>query len=460
MGKNQKIGIRSLMTSHSNWVLGLAFSPAGTLLASCSKDKSIIVWDTTTGSAKFTLRGHDGKDGCLCTVTKDAIGQDQIVVNACCPVKGHSSSVFCVTFSKNGRFLVSGGGNSELFVWDANTGECVRPLNGHSNVVSCVAFGPCDVLTTGSWDNTVGLWDIRSDCLVNGESKVAYSREIESVEETFLKKLRAGLQDASRYMENRLKQPIFHYGCLSKEVQSRVQIEIQLTSLSGHDGKGSCVCGPRPYGVEPVKPDCPVNGHSGSVRGVAWSADGAILASCSDDKSVITWSKDGSKVRTLRGHDGKAPCICGLNAQHDGAKPNCPVTGHSSTVSSVAFGPGRVLASGSWDCTIGIWDVNSGNRLRSLKGHSSYVLCVAFSKVGRFLVSGSGHAELFIWDVNTGECVRTLNGHKHPLSSVAWSSDGELIASGSGDVLGRGNEIMVHTKDDLLKWTVNGHAQQ
>ena len=60
-----------------------------------------------------------------------------------------SGHVACVALSKDGRFLVSGGKKSEMFVWNANMGECVRPLRGHTNLVNCVAYSG-NTLASGS----------------------------------------------------------------------------------------------------------------------------------------------------------------------------------------------------------------------------------------------------------------------------------------------------------------------
>ena len=91
----------------------------------------------------------------------------------------------------------------------------------------------------------------------------------------------------------------------------------------------------------------------------------------------------GNPIRSLKGHDGKAPCTCLDPWETDDA---CPMTGHSGAVKSVAFSPiGDILASGSADATIRIWDARR-NQLRSLTGHSGPVLCLAFRQDGLLTV--------------------------------------------------------------------------
>ena len=110
------------------------------------------------------------------------------------------------------------------------------------------------------------------------------------------------------------------------------------------------------------------------------------------------------------------------------------LTGHENYVKSVAFSPdGHLLASGSADTTIKIWEVATGNLRQTLKWNGNSVLSVAFGPEAHLLASGSWDRTIGIWDVASGTLKHTWTGHQAPVNSVAFSPDGRLLASGSDD---------------------------
>lgn len=93
---------------------------------------------------------------------------------------------------------------------------------------------------------------------------------------------------------------------------------------------------------------------------------------------------------------------------------------------------GQILASSSGDNTIDIWDVATGKLIRTLEGHTAPVWSVALSQDGQTAISGSADKTVRIWDLRTGNS-RTLSEHTATVYSVALSPDGKTIASGSED---------------------------
>jgi len=109
-------------------------------------------------------------------------------------------------------------------------------------------------------------------------------------------------------------------------------------------------------------------------------------------------------------------------------------TGHALKVDGIAFSPDeRLLASGSADSTIKLWDTTTSHELRTLTGHAGWVRCVAFNQDGRLLASGGADKTVKLWDTTTGIELRTLSGHASSINGLAFSPDGRLLASASAD---------------------------
>jgi WD40 repeat protein len=107
---------------------------------------------------------------------------------------------------------------------------------------------------------------------------------------------------------------------------------------------------------------------------------------------------------------------------------------HHCRVYAIALSPCEpLLVFGSDDNAIGLWNTDLSTMRPGLSGHSDWVRCVAFSPDGQTLVSGSRDATIKIWNWQTGEILRTLSGHSGAILSIAVSPDGCILASGSAD---------------------------
>ena len=113
---------------------------------------------------------------------------------------------------------------------------------------------------------------------------------------------------------------------------------------------------------------------------------------------------------------------------------------HKDTIWSVEFNngkndpnPGTKIVSGSRDNTIRVWNVDTGDCISTLKGHTGNVYSFGFNHDGTKIVSGSADKTIRVWNVDTGECILTLKGHTRFVTSVGFNHDGTKIVSGSGD---------------------------
>ena len=164
-----------------------------------------------------------------------------------------------------------------------------------------------------------------------------------------------------------------------------------------------------------------LEGHKGQVQAVAFSPNGAIIASGSDDGAVKLWdAATDSELRTLTGHTRPA------------GRPPPGRPARPTIVRSVAFSADNlVVASGSEDYTAKTWDVSTGALLRTFEGHEGAITSMALC--GTLLASGSRDKTVKLWNTSTGAELRTLRGGQaSSVLSVALSPDGTKVASGSG----------------------------
>ncbi|MDZ8106308.1 MAG: ribosome assembly protein 4, partial [Nostoc sp. DedQUE12a] len=262
--ENRAVEVNTL-EGHSSPVYSVVFSPDGKTLASASQDKTIKLWDVSTGKAIKTLTGH-------------------------------SSRVYSVVFSPDGKTLASGSLDKTIKLWDVSTGKAIKTLTGHSSLVYSVVFSPDGkTLASGSDDKTIKLWDVSTGKAI--KTLTGHSSWVYSV-------------------------------VFSRDGK---------TLASGSDDKTIKL-----WDVNTGKAIKTLIGHSSSVISVGFSPDGKTLASASFDKTIKLWDvSTGKAIKTL--------------------------TGHSSRVYSVVFSPdGKTLASGSDDKTIKLWDVNTGKAIKTL----------------------------------------------------------------------------------------------
>jgi WD40 repeat protein len=171
--RGQTALVRALARANDRalWVVGVAFSSDGRMLATASRDNTARLWDPATGKRLRTLTGHDGgvlgvafsPDGrLLATASLDNTARlwDPATGKQLRTLTGHADTVRGVAFSPDGRLLATASLDSTARLWDPATGRCLHTFHGHDGGVLGVAFSPDGrLLATASSDNTARLWD-------------------------------------------------------------------------------------------------------------------------------------------------------------------------------------------------------------------------------------------------------------------------------------------------------------
>jgi len=167
-----------------------------------------------------------------------------------------------------------------------------------------------------------------------------------------------------------------------------------------------------------------LKGHRDWVTALATPVDGSdMIISASRDKSLIVWT-------LTRGADSDGETYGFAKRQ---------LKGHSHFVQDVVLSSdGQFALSGSWDGTLRLWDLNTGNTTRRFVGHTKDVLSVAFSVDNRQIVSASRDRTIKLWNT-LGECKYTIEqeGHTEWVSCVRFSPvvANPIIVSGGWDRL-------------------------
>jgi WD40 repeat protein len=177
------------LQGHSGWVRSVSWNNDGSQIVSGSKDKTIKIWDSWSGKALHTLEGHS--DGVASVAwnhdsTKIVSGSVDTTIKVwhwtkstfsmfsggmswklLKTLKGHSSSVFSVSWNHDGTKIVSGSGDKTIKIWGSSTGIMLTTLIGHSEIVFSVAWShDGSKIVSGSDDKTVRIWNAITGNLV------------------------------------------------------------------------------------------------------------------------------------------------------------------------------------------------------------------------------------------------------------------------------------------------------
>ncbi len=451
----------------------LSFSPDGKTLVSGGRDNIVRLWEVQTGELKSRLKGHRddvnavifSENGEIC-----ASGSDDGTIRLWTAHTGEMLAIFkgdakfpeainALAFSPNGSTLASAT-TDQIWLWDIDTKQVIRILEGHTWYVSALAFSTDgETIASAGWDWTLRLWEADTGKLrktfgkhTSGVDTVAFSpdgRTVASASWGLIRlwntegvPLRLWYARTGEHLENF----IYH-------------IDNVRTVVFSPDGKYLASGG---YDSKLRLWEANTGNHIATLRGggpaVAFSPDGKLIASEYGGDGIIgtigLWDVHTGELRhVLSKYHSPLTCIAfspdgktlvGASRDSEIVFWDIPTlqrrfsitTQHTEAVSSVSFSPdGETLASGSFDQTLRLWDPHTGKRKAVLQ-YPNGVTSVSFSPDGRFLAIGWGewtNNQIQLLDTATLQPQKTLVGHTEGITALSFSPDGGILASASCD---------------------------
>ncbi|KAF9260721.1 WD40 repeat-like protein [Marasmius fiardii PR-910] len=280
----------------------------------------------------------------------------------------------------------------EIYQYDKFEPSILK-LEGHTDSVYCVElthegdFEREDFIFTGSRDRTIKMWDV-----ANGQCVGTFRGHKGSV--LCLKFFRLSDQTGVMYSGS-----------------SDRTIFVWDVWLDGNEAR--------------TKVRTVLRGHGGGVLDLA--VNSRWVVSCSKDAAIRIWPR-GSIYPDEFGY---------------GPPPYLTLEGHDGPVNALGLDNGRV-ASASGDGKIILWDVETGERLRTFEGHERGLACIAFKD--NIIVSGSSDCRIKVWSSETGDCLGTLEGHEALVRALWFDTTRAILVSASYD-----RSIRVWDVGDLVK---------
>jgi len=449
---------------HSAAAVAIAFSPDSRFVLSGSDDRTMKLWEVSTGREIRTFRGIDSNvtavayspDGsrALAGYMDGTVAIWEVATGRLLHplLKAHKVWVQAVTFSQDGHRAISASNDRSVNVWDASTGRFIRSISrtwawmanwGRTSIAFSKdgRFVLIDCMETLLWDVEKGKKVLslptRSTALSSEVNAVAFSPDnrffVLGGRGLEFREISTGRQGKS-------------FKGLAWDVQAVDYAPDGLT-LAAASKEGTLTIWDLSTGNE-VRTFAR---QSGSVHKIRYSPDGRYVLSAKNDGTLTLHSvSSGRQVRVLKSESLKVSALtCSpdtrlalVGAQNgsltlwDLSKGQRIKTfkGHLKTISALVYSrDGRLALSGSTDGTVKRWDMITGKGRHMLKGHSAGVTAVAFSPDNRLALTGSKDQTCRLWNLSTGKELKIFRGHTHWVNAVAFSPNGRYVLSGSSD---------------------------
>jgi WD40 repeat protein/tRNA A-37 threonylcarbamoyl transferase component Bud32 len=413
-------------SGHEGGVSGVALSLDGRRLAVVSGDRTVRVWDTATKRELFSLKNRTAgpgavafsPDGRLLAVAgapnatvHDETGKELL------KFEGHAQGVTAVAFSADGGRVVSAGADGAICVWDAASGKVAQQLRGAPNVNKLGFAGSGQHVTLTDARGGLAVWNLQTNQLVPAFPAFGEPTALSSDGKQLAYAADVG---AVRVLDPKSGREIFalrkHSGPITSIAFSADGARIATASVDRTIKVW--LAGSFELDVQALP------GHTGEVFAAVYSPDGKQLATGGADGTLrIREATTGQEIHLLRAHTSGRVYLKAPDQAHQ-----------SQGTSALAYSRnGRALVSGGADGMVKIWNPETGQLQGQFRAHSGPVSGVAFSPDEKRLASSSWDKTVKVWDPAASRLIHTLQGHALAATRVAFSPDGKLLASSSWD---------------------------
>ncbi len=406
---------RTMLRAVKDDVLCMNFSPDGKRLVTSGSDVWIKLWDVGSGTQINKFRTNSTNADVLFSPDGKTIAEvgDKVVLRDEATGKHRFErvvdeggfglqSLYAAAFSPNGSILATSGRDYTITLWSTDDLTLTKELKGHTDLILSLQFAPDgNTLVSGSADSTAKVWGVESgkelrsiDAYEKGVRDVAVSPDGTAI-------ITGGHDGVIKFWDLATGQVLrtisdpretFTSMALSPDGSTLVAASYQVF-LWGMPGSGH---------VRALA-------HGESVRAMALSADGAVLATGVGSGDIRLWERASGK-ELMR------------------------LTGHADSVNGLAFSQdGKRLGSVSADQTARIWDTETGKELSALKGHEGVAAKLAFSPDGKTLATSALDKFIRTWDVATGKAGAVTFGDGAFVRALAYSADGKSVIAVTSD---------------------------
>lgn len=325
---------------------------------------------------------------------------------------GHTGEVLAVAWNPSvASLLASGAGDATVRIWDTHAGMppvvCRHLPPSQAKNIAALAWNPDGtLLASGSYDGILRVWTPQGDLhLVLSMHQGAILGVRWNAHGNLL--LTGSMDGSAIVWDVNSGRTVHQYSVHAERV-----LDVQWAARDGLFATASADGSIALCRVGETQPLHMLTGHSDEVNAIRIDPSETLLASASDDGTACVWALDGSRLRTLVGHTKELYALAWAPTGPGSAHPDAP----------------RMLATGSCDWSVRLWDADTGECVRVIDEHKGYVSAVSFSPCARFVATGGSDAHVYVTRVSDGQVVQryTAGGAVHDL---AWQRDGRLAVA-------------------------------